>query len=266
MLPHDSFNALARLRYGPFLYNRNDQTVGRSIEHYGEFSWIETSVFNQLLAPGQVVIDAGAHIGVHTLFFAKKTGPAGRVLAFEPQRLLFQTLCGNMALNSIANTHCWNLALGAEPGETTMPVLDPTSPADFGDFAAGEQRPAGDGETVGVTTIDHLELPRLDFVKIDVGGDEDSVLRGGERTIRRFLPILYLECSRRGREESFVPFLDKLGYQMFWHHPPLFNPHNLNDNPENIFGDAASRNMLCFDKRRAHDLTGFLPVNVSKAA
>lgn len=263
MFPVSPYNALGRLPYGQVIYNRNDEYIGRSIEVYGEYSAVETTAFDQLVQPGQIVIDAGANIGVHTLFLARKVGPGGHVLAFEPQRLLFQTLCGNLALNSITNTYCWNMALGATPGETVVPLLDPTQPHNFGGVSLGGDEP---GEPVTVTTIDCFDLPRCDFIKIDVEGMEEAVLRGAEQTIRRHKPILYLECDRVEREPSLIRCLDSFGYQMFWHMPPLFNPNNFNDHPENIFGDVVSRNMLCFDKSREHELTGFEPVHVPRAA
>jgi FkbM family methyltransferase len=258
-----AFNTLGRLRYGQVIYNRNDVCIGRSIELYGEYSGLETSVFNQLLAPGQLVIDAGANIGVHTLFFAKKVGHAGRVLAFEPQRLLFQTLCGNMALNSITNAWCWNMALGDEPGDIGIPSPDPTQRADFGGVSAGD---CEGGERVAVTTIDNFELPRCDFIKIDVEGMEEQVLRGAEQTIRRSRPILYVECDRPGREASLLRYLDSLGYRMFWHRPPLFNPHNFHEYRDNVFGETASNNLLCFDRACRHELTGFQEATVPQAA
>ncbi|MFQ5734349.1 MAG: FkbM family methyltransferase [Planctomycetaceae bacterium] len=263
MFPVTSYNALGRLPYGQVLYNRNDEYIGRSIEMYGEYSAVETTAFDQVVGENQIVVDAGANIGVHTLFLARKVGPAGRVLAFEPQRLMFQTLCGNLALNSITNTYCWNMALGETPGETVVPCLDPTVPHNFGGVSLDA---GGEGEPVAVTTIDNFHLPRCDFIKIDVEGMEEQVLRGAEQTIRRFKPILYLECDRVEKEASLIRCLDAFGYQMFWHLPPLFNPANFNDNPENVFGDIVSRNMLCFDKAREHELTGFEPVHVPKAA
>ena len=263
MFPVNPYNALGRLPYGQILYNRNDVYIGRSIELYGEYSTVETTAFDQLVDAGAVVIDAGANIGVHTLFLARKVGPNGRVLAFEPQRLMFQTLCGNLALNSITNTYCWNMALGAAPGETTAPMLDPTQPDNFGGVSLEGEIP---GEPVSVTTIDAFELPRCDFIKIDVEGMEEDVLRGAEHTIRKHKPILYLECDRVEKESSLISCLDGMGYQMFWHLPPLFNPKNFNGNTENVFGDIVSRNMLCFDKAREHDLTGFEPVQVPRAA
>src|SRR5208282_3272360 len=89
-----SINHLAACRHGYLLYNPLDEYIGKSLDLYGEFSEGEVGVYRQLVRPGDVVIDAGANNGVFTLVFARAVGPAGRVIAFEPQRVLFQTLCG----------------------------------------------------------------------------------------------------------------------------------------------------------------------------
>ena len=57
------FNALRMCRWGPMLYNRNDTSIGRSIEKYGEYSWLEQTVFEQVLNPGAVVVDYLRHGG-----------------------------------------------------------------------------------------------------------------------------------------------------------------------------------------------------------
>ena len=85
------------------LYNFHDLYIGRSLDLYGEYSEGEIDLFGQIVQPGQVVVEVGANIGAHTVFLAHRSGPAARVLAFEPQRIVFQTLCANLALNSITN-------------------------------------------------------------------------------------------------------------------------------------------------------------------
>ena len=47
-------------------------------------------------------------------------------MAFEPQPLVFQTLCANMALNCVTNVRCFQKAVGAEPGEILVPAFDCT--------------------------------------------------------------------------------------------------------------------------------------------
>ena len=90
------------------------------------------------------------------MFFAKKVGPEGTVLAFEPQRLVFQTLCGNMALNSITNVHCWNTAIGAKQGQIVVPRLDHERTVDLSAVEIGNGTP---GDQVPVIAIDDMNLP-----------------------------------------------------------------------------------------------------------
>ena len=116
------FNRFKACRHGTMLYNVNDAYVGKSFELYGEFSQGETELFGQILEPGNIVLEVGANIGAHTLFLAKAVGPQGAVLAFEPQRVVFQTLCANMALNSITNVRCQQAALGRGAGQPARPA------------------------------------------------------------------------------------------------------------------------------------------------
>ena len=47
------------------------------------------------------------------------------------------------------------------------------------------------------------------------------------------------------KSAALVRIIDDLGYAMYWHVPPLFNPNNYFGNPINVFGDTVSMNMLC---------------------
>ena len=64
-----------------------------------------------LIEPGDVVVDVGADIGALTVPLARAVGPAGRVLAFEPQPTVFQNLCANLALNDLLHVQAFNAAL-----------------------------------------------------------------------------------------------------------------------------------------------------------
>src|SRR5690606_28828206 len=94
---------LRQCRHGPMLFNKRDLYVGRSLATYGEFSEAEIGLFRQILRPGGVVVEAGANIGAHTVPLARMVGESGAVVAFEPQRLQFQLLCANLALNGMIN-------------------------------------------------------------------------------------------------------------------------------------------------------------------
>lgn len=71
---------------------------------------------NILLPKGAVVVDIGAHVGPHAIALAHQVGPTGRVYAFEPQRTLFNLLCGNAALNGYYNVKAEQLALSDKEG------------------------------------------------------------------------------------------------------------------------------------------------------
>ena len=67
----------------------------------------------------------GANIGSHTIHLAQLAGDQGQVWAFEPQRLVFQLLAGNVALNSLTNVHCLQKCLiGSGKRTIPVPVLD----------------------------------------------------------------------------------------------------------------------------------------------
>ena len=59
---------------------------------------------------------------------------------------------------------------------------------------------------------------------------------------------------------------DGLGYTMYWHKPLLFQPNNFAGNPENVFDNIASYNMLCIPKANLNfKLEGFEQVVVPPA-
>jgi FkbM family methyltransferase len=248
-------------REGLLMYNVADQYVGRSVHLYGEFSAGEVDAFRQLISPGQVVLDIGANIGAHTLCFAQLVGPSGAVLAFEPQRIVFQMLCGNMALNAVTNVFANHLALGREVGTVLVPVLDYAQPGNYGGLALGS---FASGERVSVVPLDSLDLPRCDFIKIDVEGMERDVLEGAARTIERFQPTLYVENDRAEHSQALIAHLLGIGYRLYWHCPPLFNPKNY-DAAENVFGSVVSVNMICLPSASEMVVSG-LPAIISPDA
>lgn len=246
-------NRLTRTREGLMLYNRHDKYVGHSLDRYGEFSEGECDLFRQLIQPGSVVVEAGANYGAHTLVLSELVGEKGIVYAFEPQRIVFQTLCANMALNGRTNVHCEPEAVGEAPGHIVVPLLDYNSEQNFGGLGLGDYQ---NGERVPVTTVDSLKLPRCDLLKADVEGMELSVLKGAEETIANCRPILYVENDRQENSAALIEYIMSLEYDLYWHLPPLFNPANYFNNPSNEFGRIVSANMLCIHSAVKSSIAG----------
>ena len=242
LLPVDGFNEIAMCRIGPMLFNRFDQYVGASLRKYGEFSPGEAALFRQLIGPGAIVVEVGANIGAHTVELSRLVGPAGMVIAFEPQRVVFQTLCANLALNSCANVHAFQLAIGAAPGDILVPHLPPDQPANFGGLSLiGAQ----EGERVALRTLDELGCGHCELIKLDLEGMEVEALHGGANLIARLRPVLYVENDRQERATELTALLRSWNYRLYTHTPPLYAADNFTGDGENIFGNIVSINLLC---------------------
>ena len=248
------FNALRMCRWGPMIYNKNDAYVGRSIAKYGEYSWGEQQLFSQLLKPGAVIVEAGANIGAHTIPLARIAGPNGAVLAFEPERFSFQTLCANVALNQCTNVWAFQQAVAASNGMIPVPAVDPTVPNNFGGVTLLSKTGA---DIVPMRTVDSLQLAACTMLKADVEGMEIDVLRGAQQTIAQLRPLIYIENDREDKSAEMIDALLKLNYELYWHLPGLFNPDNFAGDPENVFGSTLSINMLCFPAESKPNAQGF---------
>jgi len=223
-------------RHGAFLYDSNDD-IGKSLELYGEWSEGEVALFQSLLRPGDTVFEVGANVGAHTVFFARAVGLSGGVIAIEPNHLHFQMLCANLALNGFTNIHCYPVSLE-----------DTTS----------------DKSSFRTATLDNFELPRCRLIKLDNPRRSLQVLKSGIRTIRRCQPVFYIRNSCQD-SDALVPFLGMLGYELYWHYPSLYHPGNFFQNPENIFGDRTTVNLLGFHRDHGIRVQGMERVNDSGA-
>jgi FkbM family methyltransferase len=180
-------------------------------------------------------------------------GPEGKVAAFEPQRILHQMLCANLALNGLGNVHAFNNALGAKPGVGFMPSLDISSPQNFGASQVSESPQA---EEVPVVVLDQLKLPNCQLIKIDVEGMELDAVLGAERIIKTHQPFIYLENSEESRCAELVQTLFDFGYDCYWHLPQFFNSDNAAGFSENVFGKLICINMLCVSRTSGLNIQG----------
>jgi FkbM family methyltransferase len=248
--------AVKPCRHGVFHYFSNDLYVGRSLELYGEFSESEVALFQTLLKPGAVVVEAGANIGALTVPIARQVGQPGRVIAYEPQAVLAELLARNLAANGIENVDVRCAALGASRSTITVPRLDYRASGNFGGVALGSP----EGDRVPVDTIDGLGLERVDLIKVDVEGMEVEVLIGGGETVLKHRPVLYVENDRAERSRLLITTVLALGYRAWWHFAGLFNPANHLGNPENVFARIMSVNLLCLPEEWRMDVTDGIAV------
>ncbi|MCM8536214.1 MAG: FkbM family methyltransferase [Lentisphaeraceae bacterium] len=235
-------NKLTNGRYGQFLYNVHDKIIGRALEAYGEWAQDELDLLKHFIKPGDTVIDLGANIGTHSIAFANFVGTTGKVIAFEPQRIIYQCLSANIALNSLMNVWAHPYGVSDEPSLIRMPQVDYTSEQNFGSISLRE---TGNGEEVPIVRLDDFCQESCSLIKMDVEGMEIAALKGAERLINKYKPILYTENNNNDRSAELIKYIESLGYNIYWHLSPFFNAKNFKNKPENIFGNIMDINLLC---------------------
>ena len=241
-------------RYGPFLYNDCDPHFRDAIVRYGEWSWREASYWQQIVAPGDVVISAGANIGCHVVALAQLVGEGGAVFCFEPQLPLWQVCVANVALANVgAQVRAFAGALGEKDGVIQMPIPDYTKETSFGGYSLRYTSVPDHVQRYPVKqyAIDGLALTRCDFIQLDIEGMEDEALAGAKETLTRCQPVLYLEADYPQARLALFKRMERIGYRAFWHIVPFFNARNYRDNPENIWGPAVVTSWLCAPAAKA---------------
>lgn len=166
-------------------------------EHDGNYEVEETRFCEQWLRPGNTALDIGANIGLSALLFAKLVGPAGRVVAFEPDPANHQRLVSNLALNGFDNVTPERLAVFEAPGTLTLnrfrSGLGPWSSLGRPELPdpnhAGRTTAPVDAVLVEAVALDDYcaarGIERVRLLKVDVESAELDVLKGAQSLLGR---------------------------------------------------------------------------------
>jgi FkbM family methyltransferase len=180
---------------------------------------LHARVMTDLVALGDTAIDIGANWGLYTIGLSTLVGPTGHVVAVEPGPALvaLQAVCQRSA-----NVEIYPLALSDQAGTGRLEIPDGSGPS--ASALARVVETTTDAKTateVRLARLDELDIPNrggLRFVKCDVEGHEDAVLRGGEELLREHLPSLLIEIEDRHRDRPVSDAFDLLsswGYEAF---------------------------------------------------
>jgi FkbM family methyltransferase len=224
----DSGLVIVQTAGGTRMLVRQQDHIGRIIADGQEWEPHVREAIERAARTDGIAIDAGAYIGIHTLTMARSFGT---VHAFEPQRRIYQVLCGNLALNGCSNVIAHNAALYDRAGwvrlapqerqETATPLKDgqPDYPHIANAAALSFDFMADRGD-VRAVALDDIALENVRLIKVDTQGADLRVLQGAADTIRRCRPIVLFEWERDlglqhgATLDEFFSFFAGLNYEV----------------------------------------------------
>ncbi len=173
------------------------------------------------------VMDIGANIGLFTLAVKKKS-PDATIYAFEPIQETYRVLKENVRLQGCTDVHLFNVAVGAQdrtqktftyyphmPGNTTsMPsikdgekvLMEGLFGKEMADYLQVSEQRSAQVRTLS-SIIREWNIHHIDYLKIDVEGDELSVLEGVIDTDWPLIPQIVIETHSEALREQVREFL-----------------------------------------------------------
>jgi FkbM family methyltransferase len=210
---------MVRHRTGYWIEVDPAEYCGEVVALCGDYDGRIGEIVGKLAGPGAVVVDVGALYGTEALRAARAVGPKGRVHVFEPQRKFADGIRRTMERNHLKWVTVHQVALG---DRDELVTLTPP-PIEFGARNHGDVTIASGGTGERVHLVDagpyfaENGIDEVDVIKIDVQGQEASVLRSVLTGISRQPRAIVLESMHRGlsigdREE--MQLLAEFGYEI----------------------------------------------------
>lgn len=198
------------------------RNMGASIYWTGFHEFRELLFLHHYLKPDMVLVDAGANIGLFTVFAARRL-KAGRVIAFEPVPSMATWLEQNIAINHLENVV--TAQCGLSDAEGVLPIYEiQSSHEGLSTLYPGTLERSSVTE-VPVKRLDDLfssyGTGRLDFIKIDIEGGELPALRGAAECLKKFRPAVMVEINQGTYASAgYTPadvyeFFRSLGYRPY---------------------------------------------------
>lgn len=162
-----------------------DEFMAQQMQADGKYQREHLDAALRYVRGDRLAIDGGAHVGTWTVPMALQFAT---VHSFEPSPDTYQALAHNAS--HLTNVVLHHQALGKEPGKITMCLDNFEEAIRIKNTGARFVKEGGEVERI---TIDSLDLPALDFLKLDVEGGEVDALAGALQTLKRFKPVVLFE-------------------------------------------------------------------------
>ena len=209
---------LQNTKHGAFLTDKND-FIGYKLIKYGVWEPEIIKIYEFLIQPHYVIVDIGAHMGFHTINFAKR---GLQVYSFEPQKHLYNQVCGNIFLNDLnEKVICFNIGLGETSKQSSFGSINPHNTLNWEGNTGLELINYGGRSLEDNLNTNEIEIRTLDsfnlspnFIKIDVEGYELKTFQGAYQTLKNNKPVILFESFPDFQPEVFK-FLNNIGYEIW---------------------------------------------------
>lgn len=173
------------------------------------------------------VLDIGANLGSYSIPLAKHF-PNLQFFLFEPQRIIYYQLCGNIIINSLSNIIAVQLGVSDEQKIIQTTVPNYLTETNAGAFSLDDEvrqnqyecSSVGGNEVMNIVTLDMMDIKNIRLIKIDVEGLELNVLKGAVNTLKKndYPPIIFETWTWKPwfqkRREDLFRHVESLGYSI----------------------------------------------------
>ena len=163
---------------------------------------------------GATCYDIGGHVGYISLIMGKLAGKSGKVFTFEPRPINISYIERHISMNHIGNVSLLKTGLSNYEGSAKFDL----------DTGTGMGKIANNGTLeIKVQSLDTLyekgEIDGPNFIKMDIEGEEVKALKGAEKLLKKYMPVLNISTHGEDIHEKCMEFIKSLGYQKVQNFP-----------------------------------------------
>lgn len=193
-----------------YLPNKSSDHIQRNLIFDKDFyeSNILSMVENRYFKDNFFILDIGANIGNHSLFYAKSK-LVRKVYSFEPIKDIYRILKVNVVINKLEEKiETFNLGLSNEEGKASISNYDKTN-------LGSTSIVSNNKGNIIISKLDNIQnsFNKIDFIKIDVEGHEDKVLLGMKQIFIRFNPIIQIEIFSENYDKV-IKIFNEINYKV----------------------------------------------------
>lgn len=162
------------------------------------------------LIKGGTFIDVGANVGMYSVRVANRLKNKGMVVSIEPESENFEALLKNIEVNQLKNIIPINAACFSK--NTPLKLYIAKFPGQHSLYGKGEYIKTKARKLDDILKEHKIKDVRL--IKIDVEGAEVEVIKGANKTISKYKPLIIFESWDKEHFGKMKAILRREGYNI----------------------------------------------------